>query len=624
LQGEVSPFFERLLLKRRVIIGTAGHIDHGKTTLVKALTGIDTDRLEEEKRRGISIDLGFAHLNLTPDLRAGFVDVPGHERFIRNMLAGATGIDLVLLVIAADESIKPQTREHFEICRLLGIRRGVIALTKADLASPELAQLEIEDFVRGSFLEDAPVVPVSAITGAGLSELRAALARVAQEGAERNAAHYARLPIDRSFSIRGHGAVVTGTLVSGSIALEDELELFPDGKRVRVRGLEVHGTRVERADAGERTAVNIGGIESSDLQRGMMLTTPGRFRVTQQIDTMFELLSSAHPLKHRAPVHFHAGTAEVEAEARLLHAAPDPMKPGTTSPVRFLLHDPLLLLPGDRFIVRMFSPVLTIGGGVVAATEAPSRLRRPALAARTVALAGASPEQRIRILVEESAHGLSVPDLVAKSGSTAEEIRSLSSIRNDWATSPAWTTKKVAEVQSTLAAFHQANPLQPGMTKEALRAAILQGAPAFLLDDLLTGVVVEGETVRLAAHRVALQRDEEAELARLEEVFARAGLAVPTLAEALAQSKLDPTRARTLLQILLKNRRLIRVNLELAIHSTAADYLRAMLAARKGARFSVGEFKEWTGVSRKYAIPLLEWLDRERLTRREGDTRVVI
>jgi len=550
------------------------------------------------------------------------------------MLAGATGIDLVLLVIAADESIKPQTREHFEICRLLGIRRGVIALTKVDLGHPELVQLEIEDFVHGSFLEGAPIVPVSATTGAGLTDLRVALARVAEESIAKDAARYARLPIDRSFSIRGHGAVVTGTLVSGSIALEDELELFPEGKRVRVRGLEVHDTRVERAEAGERTAVNLGGVEWSEVQRGMMLAAPGRFRVTRQIDTMFELLSSAHPLKHRAPVHFHAGTAEVEAEARLLsgagprpaskRSALDPMKPGTTSPVRFLLREPLLLLPGDRFIVRMFSPVVTIGGGMVAATSAPSRLRRPALAARTVALASASAEEEVRILVEESAHGLSVADLVAKSGLTAEEVRRIGPARNEWVTNLAWVTKKFAEIQSTLAAFHQANPLQPGMTKEALRAAVLPDAPPFLLEEMLTSVVVEGEMVRLASHRIAFQRDEEVELARLEEVFARAGLAVPTLAEALAQSKLDPARARTLLQILLKNRRLIRVNLELVVHSTAAESLRAMLATRKGSRFSVGEFKEWTGVSRKYAIPLLEWLDRERVTRREGDVRAVI
>jgi selenocysteine-specific elongation factor len=332
---------------------------------------------------------------------------------------------------------------------------------------------------------------------------------------------------------------------------------------------------------------------------------------------MFELLSSAHPLKHRAPVHFHAGTAEVEAEARLLQSV-EPMKPGSTAPVRFLLRDPLLLLPDDRFIVRMFSPVVTIGGGVVAAINTPSRLRRPAIASRTIAMAAATPSERIRLLVEESAHGLSVTDLIATTGMPME------SARNDWVTSPAWTARMLADVQTTLAAFHQANPLLPGMTKEALRAAVLPGAPAFLLDDLLTGVIVDGDIVRLRSHRVALRHDDEVDVARLEALFANAGLAVPALTDALTQSKLDPARARTLLQILLKNRRLVRVNPDLVVHSTATDTLRAMIGSRKGSRFSVGEFKEWTGVSRKYAIPLLEWLDRERVTRREGEQRVVL
>src|SRR5579885_908197 len=388
---------------RHVIVGTAGHIDHGKTSLVRALTGIDTDRLEEEKRRGISIDLGFAHLDLSPDLRVGFVDVPGHERFVRNMLAGASGIDLALLVIAADESIKPQTREHFEICRLLEIRGGVIALTKADLVESDLldlARLEAEEFVAGSFLEKAEIVPVSAATGAGLDRLRAALDRAARLAPVKDSSRHARLPIDRSFSMRGHGAVVTGTLTSGCLGLQDELELYPAGRRVRVRGLQVHGSPVERAFAGERTAVNLSGVDSSEVRRGMTLAPPGLFRATTQIDCSLELLASAHPLKHRAPVHFHAGTAEVEAEARLIDSL-DPVRPGSTAHVRFRLRDPLLLLPGDRFIIRMFSPVVTIGGGVVLDIAAPARIRRGDLAARLAKLEQATPAGRIALLVAE-------------------------------------------------------------------------------------------------------------------------------------------------------------------------------------------------------------------------------
>ncbi|MGB9606189.1 MAG: selenocysteine-specific translation elongation factor, partial [Bryobacteraceae bacterium] len=350
---------------KHVIVGTAGHIDHGKTALVKALTGIETDRLEEEKRRGISIELGFAHLDLGPDLRLGFVDVPGHERFVKTMLAGAWGIDLVLLVVAADESIKPQTREHFDICRLLSIRRGLVALTKADLVEAdllELVRLEVEEFVAGSFLEGAPVIPVSAVTGQGLEELKKALAAVGAETPEKDATRHFRLPVDRAFSLRGFGTIVTGTLVSGTVASDEEIEAHPAGWRLRVRSIQVHGQAVERARAGQRTALNIAGAEPAEVSRGTVLTAPGLFRPVTQFDARLELLPSARPLKNRAPVHFHAGTAEIEAEVRLLEGT-DALQPGQSCWARILLREPTLLLPGDRFIIRMFSPVVTIGGG---------------------------------------------------------------------------------------------------------------------------------------------------------------------------------------------------------------------------------------------------------------------
>src|SRR4051795_6717825 len=326
---------------KNIIVGTAGHIDHGKTALVKALTGIDADRLEEEKRRGITIDLGFAHVQLTPAFRLGFADVPGHQRFVRNMLAGVGGIDLVLFVIAADESIKPQTREHFDICRLLGILRGVVALTKSDLVDEDilgLVRLEVEELVAGSFLEGAPIVPVSSTTGAGLEELRAALVRVAGATTEKDPRGHFRLPIDRAFTIKGFGTVVAGTLVSGAIEKEQEVELHPAGRRLRVRGVQVHGSSAGRAVAGQRTAVNLADIEPADLARGDVLSEPGRFRAVKQIDARLDLLPSAKPLKHRAPVHFHAGTAEIEAEVRLLESRAA-MQPGTSAWVRIVLRD---------------------------------------------------------------------------------------------------------------------------------------------------------------------------------------------------------------------------------------------------------------------------------------------
>ncbi|HWZ34041.1 MAG TPA: selenocysteine-specific translation elongation factor [Bryobacteraceae bacterium] len=604
------------------MVGTAGHIDHGKTSLVRALTGIDTDRLEEEKRRGISIDLGFAHLG-----NISFVDVPGHERFVKNMLAGASGIDVVLLVIAADESIKPQTREHFDICRLLGIRHGIVALTKSDLVDQDildLARLEVEEFVQGSFLEGAPIIPVSATTGAGLDQLRATLE--ATKVAGRSLSRHPRLPIDRSFSMRGHGAVVTGTLIAGTLALQDEVELYPSGKRARIRGLQVHSAAVDRARAGERTAVNLAGVDSVDVHRGMVLAPPGIFHATQQVDCVFDLLPGAHPLKHRAPVHFHAGTAEVEAQARLI-ASLEPMKPGMRAHVRFSLREPLLLLPGDRFIVRMFSPVVTIGGGFVLDIAAPPRIRRAALDQRLSELESGD---RVSVLVGESQFGMGIADLVARTGMLAAEIvepSGLVRLLEGWLISADALEKLVAKFRAILKEFHRKNPLQPGAAKEELRSRELSGAPPFLFDAILArakDIVSEGDVVRLTSHRVALKQDEEVAVAKIEALFRDGGLAVPSTSEVLAKSGIEPARARSLLQILLKNRKLIRVGDELIYHGSAIDALRKTLADRKGARFSVPEFKDWTGVSRKYAIPLLEFLDRERLTRRDGDVRIVL
>ncbi|HEY6251043.1 MAG TPA: selenocysteine-specific translation elongation factor, partial [Candidatus Angelobacter sp.] len=357
---------------KSIIIGTAGHIDHGKTALVRALTGIDTDRLEEEKRRGITIDLGFAHLELTgasgEKLRFGFIDVPGHERFVRNMLAGVGGIDLVLLVVAADESIKPQTREHFEICRLLSIPRGITVITKSDLVDADtlnVVRLEVEEFVRGSFLDTSrsPVVAVSARTGAGLEELKREISRLAAEVPSRDTEALFRLPIDRVFVMKGFGTVVTGTLIAGKIQKEDEVEVFPTRRRMRVRGVQVHGSTTDKAGAGQRTALNLAGATVEDLARGMSLALPGALEPSQQIDVRLSLLKDAKPLKNRARVHLHAFTSETIAEV-VLHQGSE-LKPGTTALARLRTVDPLLLLPGDHAILRQFSPVITIGGAVV-------------------------------------------------------------------------------------------------------------------------------------------------------------------------------------------------------------------------------------------------------------------
>ncbi|HWB85918.1 MAG TPA: selenocysteine-specific translation elongation factor [Bryobacteraceae bacterium] len=621
---------------KNIIVGTAGHIDHGKTALVKALTGIDADRLEEEKRRGITIDLGFAHLQLTPTLRLGFVDVPGHERFVKNMLAGVGGIDLVLFVIAADESIKPQTREHFDICRLLGIPRGVVALTKADLVDQDildLVRLEAEELVAGSFLEGAPVVPVSSVTGEGLDELRSQLCRVAQEAPEKNSAGHFRLPVDRVFSVKGFGTVVTGTLISGAVRKEQEVELYPGGQRLRVRGVEVHGAAAERATAGQRTALNLADIEPAELARGDVLSEPGRFRAVKQVDCRLDLLASAKPLKHRAPVHFHTGTAEIEAEVRLFGEAAIP--PGSAAYARLVLRQPALLLPDDRFIIRMFSPVITIGGGIVLDNTGQRYRKSDPVKARLDVLSSPDAAARVALLVSEAPFGLSAAELVARTGLLEAEIDRAAAraplLRLEqpapWFVDGAWFEQTRERLTAAVSEYHREHPLQPGTSKQDLRSRVLPDAPSFLLDALLIGakaLAVEADTVRLRTHKVVLREDEQQARTAIEQAFEQAGLATPSVPQVLTQSGVEPARARSLLQILLREKRLVRINEDLVFHHSAITKLREMLAPRRSTRFNVALFKDWTGVSRKYAIPLLEYLDREHITRREGDERVVL
>ncbi len=626
-----------------VLVGTAGHIDHGKTALVKALTGIDTDRLEEEKRRGITIDLGFAHLQLTPTLRLGFVDVPGHERFVKNMLAGIGGIDLVLFVIAADESVKPQTREHFDICRLLGIPQGVVALTKADLVDSEirdLVRLEFEELAAGTFLEGAPIVPVSSVTGEGLPALREALTGAAANVKSRNAAGHLRLPIDRVFSVKGFGTVVTGTLASGSVAREQEVQIYPSMRRLRVRGVQVHASAADHAVAGQRTAVNLSDIEPAELKRGDVLSEPGLFDVTRHFDCRLDLLPSAKPLKNRAPVHFHSGTAEIEAEVRLL-GAEKVLQPGAAAYARIVLRDPALLLPGDRFIIRMFSPVVTIGGGVVLDIGEHRYTKSEDAATRLRILEGSDPAARIALLVREAPFGLDMTGLIARTGLTQREIASAATTAElAVITQPApWHIGRTRfqELQKqlihTVEEFHRAQPLLAGIARQDLRARVFPSqrgataAPAFLLDSLLTAtaqLVAEGEFIRARTHKVVLKNDEQQARAAIEQAFEQAGLATPAVAEVLARSGVEPARARSLLQMLLRERSLVRISEDLVFHRAALEGLRQLLAAHKATRFTVATFKDWTGITRKYAIPLLEYLDRERVTRREGDERLVL
>jgi selenocysteine-specific elongation factor len=629
---------------KSVIVGTAGHIDHGKTALVKALTGIDADRLEEEKRRGITIDIGFAHFELpAPDgsrIRLGFVDVPGHERFVRNMLAGVGGIDLVLLVIAADEGIKPQTREHFDICRLLAIRRGITVLTKSDAVDAEtleVVRLEVEDYVRGSFLDPAqsPMVAVSSLTGAGLDELKSALAKVASEVATKNSAALARLPIDRVFTMKGFGTVVTGTLVAGTIRKEEELEVFPAGKRVRVRGVQVYGSPAEAAVAGQRTALNLAGLSTEDLARGMTLATADTFRSTSRVDALLSLLPSAKPFKDGARVHFHAYTSETIAEARLYGTKQ--LKPGDEAYAQLRFADPMLLLPGDRFIVRQFSPVVTIGGGVVL-DASPATRKQPAEDATAFlnTMRDGPPAQVLAARVaRRGAIGLRLDDIPGEMNIRREEATKLAANAglvwcNPVLVAPAAYAKAKAEALQSVKKFHDANPLVAGMSKEELRDRVNLDPEVFysVLGKLAEEKKLEvaGELVHLPGRGVVM-KDEEAESKKLiEQAFASAGLKVPSLKEVLAGLKVDKIRAQKIVTLLLRDKVLIKISEDLVFHQSALMDLRQKIAALKNTapKIDVARFKDMTGVSRKYAIPLLEYLDRERVTRRVGDERVIL
>jgi selenocysteine-specific elongation factor len=630
---------------KSIIVGTAGHIDHGKTALVKALTGIDADRLQEEKRRGITIDLGFAHLDLpSPNgeiLRLGFVDVPGHERFVRNMLAGVGGIDLVLLVIAADEAIKPQTREHFDILQLLGVQRGITVLTKADAVDVEtldVVRLEVEEFLRGTFLDPskAPMVAASSLTGAGLDELKRAMVTAAAEVQPRDSRAIARLPIDRVFTMKGFGTVVTGTLVAGTIRREDELEVFPSGRRVRVRGVQVHGKTSEAATAGQRTALNLAGASTEDLLRGMTLVPPATFEKTRRADVSLRLLASAtRPLKNRARVHFHSYTMETVVEI-VLHGTKQ-IAPGESAFARIKLPEAALLLPGDRFIVRQFSPVVTIGGGVVLDASPVPRmpklddflkiLSRPD--ARAILTARIARTQRKGIslsrLVGETGWTRTVLEahLAAMAGA-GEVVRAAEIFLH----SPALEASKL-HVVSEVSDFHKKNPLVGGIGKEELRALVDTSPEVFEVVSAMLirnkKIEVANEVVRLPGRSVVMKDEESESKSTIEGAFASAGLKVPALHEVLAGLKIDRARAQKIVTLLLRDKVLIKVSEELVFHRSALEELRRQLVVykAKSATIDVGKFKELTGVSRKYAIPLLEYLDRERVTRRVGDAREI-
>jgi len=637
---------------KHIIVGTAGHIDHGKTALVKALTGVDADRLKEEKARGITIDIGFADLAVG-DYRFGFVDVPGHERFVKNMLAGAHGLDLVMLVVAADESIMPQTREHFDICRLLHIKSGLVALTKADLVDEELLELaraEVEDFVSGSFLENAPVIAVSSRTGVGIEQLKQTLVKLAADIQPKNIAAVPRLPIDRAFSIRGFGTVVTGTLIAGELKVGDDIEVLPAGGRTRIRNVQVHGQDQERALAGQRAAINLQGVSREQAERGSVLAPAGRLQSTSMIDARLDLLPSApRPLLQRARVRLHHGTLEVMARIVILQTTGEPVGqivPGDSRIVQLRLEAPITALPTDRFIIRSYSPQITIGGGmVIDALPEKHRLRDRAARTWLEQLEGADGMERAALFIEMAgARGMGAGEIAARTGATdvqiAEFARALVQAGRvmEIANAPlmllAITSFRelAARVKAMVADHHKREPLALGISREEVRERVFTALRPEIFRAVITrlteerSLAAERDALRLPSHRPALSGADVAAKQALEAVFKAAGWQALTLEEASAKAAIKIDMARKLLTLLTAEQSIVRIG-DFVFHRTAIDELKARVQTQKAinAKIDIGVFKELTGgLTRKYAIPLLEFLDRERITRRVGNEREIL
>jgi selenocysteine-specific elongation factor len=622
-------------VNRSIVIGTAGHIDHGKSALVRALTGIDPDRLKEEKERGITIDLGFAHTTIGGD-DVAFVDVPGHERFVKNMLAGAGGIDAVLLVVAADESVMPQTREHFAICRLLGVRAGVVALTKSDLADADtiaLATMEVRELLAGSPLSASMIVPVSSRTGAGIEDLRRALASVSERLPERTTDGLPpRLPIDRVFSVRGFGTVVTGTLTSGTLRVNEDLVLLPGETPVKIRGLQVHGDSRTTATAGQRVAVNLGGVERAGVQRGDTLTRPGAFVITRRFDVRLQTLPDTSPIAHGARVRFHHGTTEVLGRIAL----------GPNRYARIRLEAPAVLTRGDRFVLRSYSPPSTIGGGVVL-DPAPARspLRTPAAAVRFARLDATPGEAVAAFAHERAASGIAVDAIARRAGLSAADAEAVAReleqqgkgrvVGGHLFEAPVVDALEQRLIDA-VAAHHRAQPLSEGLPRQEARERLFARAAPGLFEHVVDtlgrkGRLVAREGLALPGAGVSLSGEEARAQDALARVYLDARLAPPDLATAASAAGVAPAIAERVVKLLVRQKTLAKLD-ALYFHAAALAELRRDMEALKtqapAPRVDVAAFKERYGVSRKYAIPLLEWLDRERVTRRVGDARVVL
>lgn len=634
---------------KNIVMGTAGHVDHGKTALIKILTGIDTDRLKEEKERGITIELGFASLLLPTGQKVGIVDVPGHERFVKNMVAGAAGIDLVAMVIAADEGVMPQTREHLQICSLLGIRNGVVVITKIDLVDEDwlgLVREDIRTVLKGTFLEAAPIVPVSSVTGEGIPELMQAIEKAVSGVSESPDVGILRLPVDRIFTMKGFGTVVTGTLISGSVSVGEEIEIFPVGIRTKVRGLQVHNTAIEKAMPGQRTAVNVQGVAKDNIERGSVLGHPGKLQKSSRVDCLYSHLSSSvRKIRNRSIVRFHLGTSE--AMARLVLFGRDELEPEEHGFAQFVLDTPLTAVAGDRFVIRSYSPVTTIGGGVIVDPLSAKHKRTDSdLLQEFKLLSGDDETRRIEVIIKRAGlGGITTDTLVVRVGIDKKRLlglleemfsegKAILADRDDMQVlSPVVLADFKTWIIDVLDAYHRQHPFKEGLAREELRTTPGFGCNAapkifsVALTDLekKAEIAIERENIRLKHHRVKLEGQMGNLREKLAEVYLKAQMTPPTLREVDAIFPEHKKEIAILAKMMLQEGELVRISEDLHFHRDVLsglreDYRRMLM--EKG-EATPASFRDLTGLSRKFIIPLMEYFDMTKLTMRVGDKRLL-
>ena len=630
---------------KQIILGTAGHIDHGKTSLIKAISGTDTDRLKEEKERGITIELGFASLDLPGGQHLGIVDVPGHEKFVKNMVAGATGIDIVVMVIAADEGVMPQTREHMEICTLLGIQHGLIVMTKTDMVDEEWLELALEDireFSQGTFLEDAPILPVSSVTGDGIPELISTIAEIAGSIPQRPPSSLFRLPIDRVFTMKGFGTVITGTLVSGKINVGETIMVYPTGITSKVRGIQVHNQSAQSAEAGMRTAINFQGLDKTAIKRGEVLSTPNALIASYMVDVSFHYLaSSKKPLKNRTLIRFHTGTSEVMGYLILLDQ--EELPPGQTVVAQLRLDSPVAIVKDDRFVVRSYSPVRTIGGGQVLnpIPQKHKRLKQDVIDGLQH-LTDEDPEAIISQQIQQAGYG-------GVSFSHLKIMTNLTDKQLDTALQHLLSKKTITQtdkqnriflhqftfdqlIQKTaeyLANYHAANPLKAGMPKEELKSKFPQLSDPKVFNLVLNQMIKsnqiaqEENTVRLSDHRVSLGADQADIRKKIQAIYKKGGLQPPYFRDVPNLLEVDPNHTRDVMMLLVEEGQIVKTKDDLYFHVDAITELKNRLVdfLKAHGDITTPQFKEMTGASRKYVIPLIEYFDASKVTLRVGDSR---